>query len=166
MSNGYANREYSAGCQCGAVRYHARRLGTNPHLCHCRMCQKAVGNLFAALVRVKHEDLTWTRGTPSIFRSSEHVERGLCSNCGTPLFIVDDSSPHLNVTIGSLDTPHLVPILIEMGSEAHHPSLPQVEGAQQLGTTEEANDPDWIAAIATTNRQHPDHDTAVWPPTE
>ena len=166
MTLPYAEREYSGGCQCGAVRYHARRLGANPHFCHCRMCQKAMGNLFAALVRVKHEDLAWTRGTASTFRSSEHVERGFCSACGTPLFIVDDQSPHLNVTIGSLDTPNIVPILFEMGLEAHHPSLPPVAGAEQLGTTEEADDPAWVAAIARTNNQHPDHDTAAWPPTE
>ncbi|HQZ12135.1 MAG TPA: GFA family protein [Devosia sp.] len=166
MSADYLQREYSGGCQCGAVRYHARRLGPNPHLCHCRMCQKAVGNLFASLVRVKREDIGWTRGAPATFRSSAHVERGFCSRCGTPLFVVDDDSAHLAITIGSLDTPDLVPILFEMGLEGHHPSLPQIDAAEQLGTTEEADGTESVAAISRTNRQHPDHDTAIWPPTE
>ena len=30
----YRFREYSGGCQCGAVRFHATELRDNPHLCH------------------------------------------------------------------------------------------------------------------------------------
>lgn len=82
----YQNCEYSGGCQCGAVRFHARGLRDNPHICWCRMCQKATGNLGAPLVGVFDTDLTWTRGKPSVFRSSEKVERGFCAACGTPLF--------------------------------------------------------------------------------
>ncbi len=37
---------HSGGCQCGAIRYRiAGELGY-PHICHCRMCQKASGNFF------------------------------------------------------------------------------------------------------------------------
>ena len=42
--------EVSGGCQCGAVRYHATEMLDNSHICHCRMCQKAAGNIFIALV--------------------------------------------------------------------------------------------------------------------
>ena len=42
----------SGGCQCGAVRFRAEALSDNPHVCHCRMCQKAAGNLFGARVGV------------------------------------------------------------------------------------------------------------------
>lgn len=31
----------SGGCQCGAVRYRLHEPLSNPHICHCRMCQKA-----------------------------------------------------------------------------------------------------------------------------
>lgn len=78
--------EVSGGCQCGAVRYHATAMHDNSHLCHCRMCQKASGNIFAALVAAPDDALSWTRGKPSIWKSSELVERGFCANCGTPLF--------------------------------------------------------------------------------
>ena len=40
----------TGGCQCGAVRYAITTPFENPHICHCRMCQKAFGNYFAALV--------------------------------------------------------------------------------------------------------------------
>ncbi|MGG2476082.1 GFA family protein, partial [Rhizobium sp. BR5] len=37
------------GCQCGAVRYRIEGGLRYPHLCHCRMCQKASGNYFMPL---------------------------------------------------------------------------------------------------------------------
>ena len=44
--------QISGGCQCGAVRYHATAVLDTSHICHCRMCQKAVGNFFAALIGI------------------------------------------------------------------------------------------------------------------
>jgi hypothetical protein len=159
----FLRREYSGGCQCGAVRYHATKLRPNPHICYCRMCQKAVGNLGASLVGVKAADIAWTRGTPATFRSSAHVERGFCKDCGTPLFYRHDESQGLSVTIGSLDEPHAVPILYEMGNEGKHPGLPPISGAKQMGTTEETDGAEVVSAIASSNHQHPDHDTEHWP---
>jgi hypothetical protein len=159
--SGYRDMEFSGGCQCGAVRFRARGLGDNPHICYCRMCQKAMGNLGAALVSVT--DLTWTRGTPAIFTSSHNVHRGFCRDCGTPLFVRNVGAPY-GMTIGSFDTPHAIPILIEMGTEGKHPSLPEIPGAVQEGATEDNEDPRMIASIVASNRQHPDHDTAEWPP--
>ena len=43
------NHLREGGCQCGAVRYRATSLRQDAHICHCRMCQKAVGGAFAAL---------------------------------------------------------------------------------------------------------------------
>ena len=59
---------------------------TNPHVCHCRMCQKAFGGYFAPLAGVPLGDFAWIKGTPGVFQSSEAVERGFCRDCGTPLF--------------------------------------------------------------------------------
>ena len=47
----------TGGCQCGAVRYRITAPLENPHICHCRMCQKAFGNYFAALVGMKKTGL-------------------------------------------------------------------------------------------------------------
>jgi hypothetical protein len=38
----------TGGCQCGAIRYVLTAPPESVHLCHCRMCQKAVGGPFAA----------------------------------------------------------------------------------------------------------------------
>jgi len=160
----YRFREYSGGCQCGAVRWHATELRDNPHFCHCRMCQKAAGNVFIDLVGIRHEHLTWTRGKPSEFNSSDVAARGFCNNCGTPLYYRSLGGPHVSMTIGSFDTPHLIPIRYEMGLEGRHPSLHPVQGAEQVGTTEEGDGVEAVARVRSSNRQHPDHDTTDWVP--
>ena len=62
---------HTGGCQCGAVRYALYAEPTNPHVCHCRMCQKAFGNYFAPFAGVPPEDFAWVKGTPGMFKSSE-----------------------------------------------------------------------------------------------
>ena len=91
---------FTGGCQCGAVRFEAGRLG-RASICHCRMCQKATGGFFGPYVDV--HDFAWTRGTPKYFRSSEAVQRGFCEVCGTPLSF--EMGEHLGVSIGALDDP-------------------------------------------------------------
>ena len=73
---------HSGGCQCGAIRFRASRFGRSS-ICHCRMCQKAFGGPFGALVTA--HDLAWTRGSPRTFASSNKARRGFCADCGTPL---------------------------------------------------------------------------------
>ena len=126
---------FTGGCQCGAVRYRAEVLHDNPHVCYCRMCQKATGNLFASLVGVRHEYLTWTRGTPSRFRSSEHVDRGFCANCGTPLFYQYLPGERVSLTIGSFDNPKAIALRWQMGNEGKHPSLVHLDQVESFGTT-------------------------------
>jgi hypothetical protein len=156
------NETRSGGCQCGAIRYQAKSLLDNPHVCHCRMCQKAAGNFFTALVGVPLTDFTWTRGTPSTFKSSEHVERGFCSRCGTPLFFRHDQNQHISMTIGSFDHPETIPLNFQLGMEARLPQVDQLAHLKDYGSTEE-NDPEGAPAIRASNHQHPDHDTAEWP---
>ncbi len=52
------SRIYTGGCQCGAVRYRVEGTLGDPHLCHCRMCQKASGNFYLPLVSVRGAKLT------------------------------------------------------------------------------------------------------------
>lgn len=60
----------TSGCQCGSVRYAINGRLFNAHICNCRMCQKAFGNLFAAPAGVNKADVSWTLGEPAYFRSS------------------------------------------------------------------------------------------------
>jgi len=95
----------TGGCQCGAVRYAFYSEPRAADICHCRMCQRAVGNLFMAVASVRQSDFAWTRGAPATFRSSSIAERGFCSQCGTPLFFRYLAKDHIALTTGSLDQP-------------------------------------------------------------
>ena len=153
----------TGGCQCGAVRYRADTVLDSAHICHCRMCQKAVGNLFAALIGIPRDAFCWTRGTPSLFQSSDPVLRGFCGDCGTPLLYDYTASKHLNVTIGSLDNPAAFPPQVQFGKEARMPWFDDICRLADEGTTEETM-AEHVPAIKLSNHQHPDHDTDQWPP--
>ena len=96
---------HTGGCQCGAVRYRAEGALGFPHLCHCRMCQKATGNYFMPLGGVAHKGFEITRGAVSYFHSSDVVRRGFCALCGTPLTYETIGAGHVAITLGSLDRP-------------------------------------------------------------
>lgn len=145
----------TGGCQCGAVRYRIDGPLNNPHICHCRMCQKAFGNYFAALAGSLRENFRWTKGEPGFFRSSEIVQRGFCRNCGTPLSFAYDHSKHIAVSIGSLDDPAAIAPENQYGIEARLPAfdtLHTLPGSR----TEDDTPPDIMAKLK--SRQHPDHD--------
>ena len=118
----------TGGCQCGKTRYAVHGPFENPHICHCRMCQKAFGNYFAALVGVKKKDLVWTKGAPAVFRSSSIVSRGFCRDCGTPLSFAYDTSERIAVSIGSLDHPEALTPASQFGTEAMLPAFPHLHG--------------------------------------
>lgn len=152
----------TGGCQCGAVRFRATELFDTSHICHCRMCQKAAGNFFAALVGVPRAALIWTRGQPTEYASSAEVTRGFCSACGTPLTYSYHASAHLCITTGSLDEPARFPPKMQFGAEGRMPWFADLPRLQDEGTTETTM-PGAAPAIAASNRQHPDHDTEEWP---
>lgn len=152
---------HTGGCQCGAVRYALYAEPTDPHICHCRMCQKAFGSFFAPLTGVTLEDFALTRGALSLFRSSEAAERGFCANCGTPLTFHYVDSPRIAVAIGSLDHPELVPPRMQYGIEGRMPWFPEIDVPGV--TTEEDMSPERYGGIRSSNRQHPDHHTDAWP---
>src|ERR1700741_3674507 len=69
----------TGGCQCSAVCYamHVPAV-EKPHVCHCRMCQRATGGVFAALAGCPKAKLEWTRGKPAFYASSNLAKRGFC----------------------------------------------------------------------------------------
>jgi hypothetical protein len=113
----------AGGCQCGAVRYALHSEPISADVCHCRMCQRALGNLFAAFTGVRLGDFAWTRGEPASYRSSSIAERGFCGHCGTPLSFRYLETDKISVTIGSLDHPGRVRPTEQVGIESRVPWL-------------------------------------------
>ncbi|MBV6656691.1 MAG: GFA family protein [Devosiaceae bacterium] len=151
---------YTGGCQCGAVRYRVSGEPETPHLCHCRMCQKASGNYFLPLAWAPGDMLTLTRGEPSWFHSSDPVRRGFCAQCGTPLFFDTLSSDGMAFTLGSLDDPAALPPTMNDGEENRVPFFHQLGALRSKEVERDALSP----IIDATNHQHPDHDTEAWEP--
>jgi hypothetical protein len=152
----------TGGCQCGAVRYALHEPPINPHICHCRMCQKAFGSFFAPLACLPVASFEVTRGELAIFMSSDIAERGFCRNCGTPLSVRTVNDPMICVAIGSLDEPAKMAPAIQYGIEARLPYFATLASLPGDKSTEQET-PELAAAIARSNHQHPDHDTETWP---
>jgi hypothetical protein len=109
----------TGGCQCGKVRYALYVTPENAHVCHCRMCQRATGGLFAALAGAPKAAFAWTQGEPAVFESSNLASRAYCRDCGTPLsFSYNQPDARFYVTIGSLDDPEAAPIIMQYGVES------------------------------------------------
>ena len=154
----------SGGCQCGAIRYRVPDELGDPHLCHCRMCQKASGNYFMPLGGVERDAFEVTRGEIAWFRSSEAVRRGFCRDGGTPLVFDPISDDGIAVTLGSLDDPAAVEPAVHYGSEGKMPWFAHLSAIREEATEVDADaDGEPYATIRDTNRQHPDRDTDHWP---
>lgn len=127
----------TGGCQCGAVRYRISAPLEKIHLCHCRMCQRAMGNAFAALAGCPKGRLQWTHGTPKFYASSSLAARGFCGDCGTPLSFAYHDAARIYVTIGSLDDPAAAPPGIHYGVESLLPWLKLDDGLPREHTADD-----------------------------
>ena len=107
------------GCQCGSVRYVAHAEDDEAIYCHCRMCQKALGNLFGTFVPLDRDSVRWEGEEPAYFRSSKIARRGFCRECGTPLSFEYLGDEEIHLTVGSLDEPGRLRPVAHYGFEAH-----------------------------------------------
>jgi len=152
----------SGGCQCGAVRFRVEGELGDGSVCHCRMCQKASGNFYLPLVSARGAKVIWTRGERKRFQSSNHVRRGFCGECGTPLTY--EAPDGMALAIAAFDKPGGIAPTIQWGVEA---KLPYVDNVAELPGEETMADTDATSFLADlVSYQHPDHDTDIWPPEE
>ena len=150
----------AGGCQCGAVRYRLNGPLTNPHLCHCRMCQKAFGSYFAPLGDVPLTAFEITRHTRDL------QGLGLLGTWLLPRlrhaahFPLREGVNHISVALGSLDHPESASPKGQFGTEARMPWFGEIAALPGKATDEwGAAIPGLIANIKSSNHQHPDHDT-------
>lgn len=152
--------DYSGGCQCGAIRFCVTgRLG-DASICHCRMCQKAFGSYYAALVAIGEARLRWTRGRLRHFQSSNLVRRGFCAQCGTPLTY--EAPDGIAIAAGAFDDPSALPPRVQYGTEGKLPFVDTLGRLPAHRTEDDIQATPWLARVI--GRQHPDHDTVCWPP--
>lgn len=132
------------GCQCGAVRYSIASLGRSS-VCHCRMCQRAFGSFYAALVIAN--GLSWTRGERRLFASSNISQRGFCGDCGTPLSLENFDDDQVEIATGTLDDPELAPPSLQVN---HRYACTFTDGIGKLPESNEqtvAGNDEWNAKV-------------------
>ena len=98
----------TGSCLCGAVTFEAEVLPTM-QACHCSMCRKWGGGPYMATPGREAE----FRGPVTRYASSEDVERGFCSRCGTHLFFHHKPTPVWGIPVGLLDDQTGLPFRVE-----------------------------------------------------
>ena len=94
----------TGGCLCGEVRYAAQGEPINVRVCHCRLCQRAIGAAFNARALYAVEAVT-VSGPVGTAHSSEGLKRGFCTRCGTTIFSKREALGIMGLTSGSMDDP-------------------------------------------------------------
>ena len=129
---------YEGGCLCGSVRYRADVDPINERICHCRLCQKAIGAAFNARVLFRIDEIT-IEGPLATVNTSPDLKRGFCPSCGTTMFSRRDSAGIIGVTTGSLDDPTLFRPQMHIFTASKQPwimlddGLPQYEAGPPPG---------------------------------
>jgi len=113
------NRPVSGGCACGRIRFEARPESHDAYLCHCRMCQKACGNVSLAMVGLPQAAVSWAT-EPDWYVSSPIARRPFCASCGTSLGFAYNDSERMDLTVASFDDPAPFVPTHHFGAESMH----------------------------------------------
>jgi hypothetical protein len=72
-------------CLCGAIRFEVEGPINLMGHCHCSMCRKHHGSLFATFVAVPVKQFRWLAGERGVntYRSSPNGSRSFCGTCGS-----------------------------------------------------------------------------------
>ena len=147
---------WSGGCQCGAVRYRVEGELGRPSICHCRMCQKAMGGPFGPFVSVSVDQIAWTRGERRRFASSNKVHRGFCGDCGTPLTF-EWSPDVIDLAIYTFDRASEIVPAVQLEASAAAPWVGHIADLPVRDPRTEPHLAGYYASVV--SNQHPDHDT-------
>ncbi len=143
-------------CVCGAVRWSYDAPFSAMLHCHCSMCRKHHGTLFATFVVGPLSSFHWRAGTEKIgtWQSSARGKRSFCSRCGSKVPSVKHDAQQVFMPAGALEGElgirpqlHLFVGSGAVSSQIHDP-LPQYEayppewGAQGLDTPARATSTD------------------------
>jgi hypothetical protein len=90
------------GCLCGAVRFKTEGEPANVRICHCRICQKAMGSPFFARALFDQRALR-VEGDTAHYPSSEALERVFCTRCGSRLFSRRTNGTMVGVALAAFD---------------------------------------------------------------
>ena len=151
----------TGGCQCGAIRFEAHNRLSGGFLCHCRMCQRASGSAFTLNALYPRDSFSITTGEPRWYASSAIMERGFCTDCGTPLFVrysVPEWLGWVGVSVTVHDNPEAIPPERHFGFESKlawlhiHDDLPHSEYPDKFLESVGVDDNDAYATLTKVGR--------------
>jgi hypothetical protein len=92
-------------CVCGAVRWSYEEPFSAMLYCHCSICRKHHGTLFAAFVAGPLSTFHWRAGTEKIttWSSSARGKRSFCSTCGSKVPNVNHEAQLVFMPAGALE---------------------------------------------------------------
>ena len=107
---------YKGSCLCGDIKYELTSEPIKVSHCHCTMCQKQHGAIFATYASLPKSDLVYLSGLNSLmsYNSSDSILRKFCKICGSNIEWggSKDYPDWVSVAISTLDTPYK-PLSIE-----------------------------------------------------
>ena len=128
--------QMTGGCACGRVRFEAQIDSTDAYLCHCRMCQRASGNVSLAMVNVLRAAVRWSR-EPDWYESSPIADRPFCARCGTTLgFRYKEGTDKMDLTVAAFDDPTPFRPTSHFGAESIHRAWLNTEGLPETRSDE------------------------------
>jgi hypothetical protein len=99
-------------CLCGDVAFELTEPLTEIELCQCRKCRKAYGAPLVATLYGRREAFRWLRGETRVARFDAPLEESppayrhsFCPRCGSPLPLLWDDLPFVEVPAAALDDP-------------------------------------------------------------
>ncbi len=93
----------NGSCLCGTVKFSVSDKASGMSHCHCSMCRKIHGSLFATYYQ--SSELRYSQGEDAIenHESSTGFMRSFCKHCGSPLPEVSNDSAEVYVPAGLMD---------------------------------------------------------------
>ena len=138
--------EMTGGCACGKVRFVAVVESDDAYLCHCRMCQRASGNVSLAMMGIRQDRVRW-HGEPNWYDSSPIARRPFCASCGTSLGFAFKDSGKMDLTVAAFDDPAHFQPRHHFGAESIHEAWIDTSGLKRIRTEENPNVVKrWVAA--------------------
>lgn len=101
----------TGGCHCGAIRYEVQGEVVVHALCHCSDCRRSAGAPMVGWAMYRADAVKLTKGTPTVYASSEDARRHFCPDCGTGLFYINEKMLPgiMDIQSATFDDPNTIP---------------------------------------------------------
>lgn len=117
-------------CLCGNVTFEVDPPVLACVNCHCESCRRQCSAPMVTYLGVQDGAWRWTGVRPKVFRSSPHVERTFCDQCGTPIsFRSNKLSSTMHFYVAAMEHPEALRPVLHVAIEE---KLPWLELADDL----------------------------------